>query len=84
MLVSIIPIGNSKGIRIPKDVLSLLNISDKVELNVCDNTIVIQKPTKKVREGWEEAFASMAEQGEDELLIPDMLDVDTNFDWEWD
>jgi antitoxin MazE len=84
MIASVIPIGNSKGVRIPKNILSLLNIEDKVELEVHDNAIVIKKPLKKIREGWEEAFAAMSRQGDDELLIPDSIDIDAGFSWEWD
>ena len=36
MLVSVVPIGNSKGIRIPKSILKQLNIKEKVELEVHD------------------------------------------------
>lgn len=46
MLISVVPIGNSKGIRIPKSILQQLNIEDKVELEVHNREILIRPVTK--------------------------------------
>jgi antitoxin MazE len=80
MLVSVIPIGNSKGIRIPKNILTELNIEDKVEMKVQDNEIVIRRIGKRPRHGWDELFSKMHELSEDELLIPDTLE-NNSFEW---
>lgn len=32
--------------------------------------------SKKVREGWADAFARYAEEGEDEMMLPDYVDLD--------
>jgi len=82
MKISVIRIGNSRGIRIPKTVLEQCRIHEKVNLEVEGDTIIIKPDNKKPREGWEEAFKKMRELKEDELLIDDMIDLDT-FDWEW-
>ncbi|GHV62389.1 peptidase [Spirochaetia bacterium] len=82
MLVSVIPIGNSKGIRLPKNIINELNIDNKVELEVHNKEIILRRVAKKPREGWAEACAAMHERGEDEPLIPDTLE-DTSFEWEW-
>jgi len=82
MKTSVIRIGNSRGIRIPKTVLEQCRINEKVNLEVEGDTIIIKPDKKKPREGWEEAFKKMHELKEDELLIDDMIDLDT-FDWEW-
>lgn len=83
--IKLIQIGNSKGIRIPKHVLTQLNMTDDLELLVDDEHGQINiKPVKKVREGWAEAFKKMHERGEDELIIPDSLDLDFDIEnWEW-
>lgn len=41
--------GNSDGIRIPSNLLKLLNLktNDKVDLNYEDDKIIIRKPKKK-------------------------------------
>lgn len=82
MLVSVIPIGNSKGIRIPKNILQELNIENSVELEIHKEEIVIKPVHKKIREGWAQAFSEMNTNNDDELLIPDNLDIE-NADWEW-
>jgi antitoxin MazE len=81
MLVSIIPIGNSRGIRIPKNIITELNIEDKVEMEVQDNEIVIRRVGKRPRQGWDELFSEMHKLSEDELLIPDTLESNS-FEWE--
>ena len=81
MLVSVIPIGNSKGIRIPKNIITELNIEDKVEMEVQDNEIIIRRVGKRPRQGWDELFLKMHKALEDELLISDTLE-NNSFKWE--
>ena len=80
MLLSVVPIGNSKGIRLSKHVLDRLSIKDKVEMEVIEDSVVL-KPVKVLpREGWKEAFCKMHERAEDVLHeVP----ASENFDWEW-
>ncbi|WP_282780643.1 AbrB/MazE/SpoVT family DNA-binding domain-containing protein [Phaeodactylibacter xiamenensis] len=73
MEISIIQIGNSKGIRLAKTVLERYDITDKVEL-IFKEGFLILKPVKKPRDGWDEAFKKMAERGDDELLIDDVFE----------
>lgn len=82
MLVSIVPIGNSKGIRIPKAILEQCNIGDQMELEVTDGRIVLEPIHETPRSGWNEAFQELAAHGEDTLLISDEIDIDMD-DWEW-
>lgn len=81
MKVSIVSIGNSKGIRIPKSILEQCNFNKEADLQVENNRIVI-KPVKKTREGWDKAFRLMHERKEDALLLDDSLDIEMK-DWEW-
>ena len=73
MRLAIVSIGNSKGIRIPKAVLDKYQMKDSVEVEMRDDAIVL-KPIRKPREGWEEAFRQMHQNGDDKLLIPDVFD----------
>lgn len=82
MKVSLVSIGNSKGIRIPKSILGQCNFNDEAELEVDNNSIVIKPVRKKAREGWDKAFRSMHERKEDVLLLDDSFDIEMK-NWEW-
>ena len=80
----IIRIGNSQGLRIPKQVLDQTRLGEEVELEVQQDQIVI-RPVRHARAGWEDQFREMSEQGDDRLLDGDEL-VPTCWDeaeWEW-
>ena len=80
MEISIIPIGNSKGIRLSKTILEKYNIRDKIEL-ILEKGHIILKPISKPRKGWENAFKEMNNNEDDRLLFNDVFQ-DENFD-EW-
>ena len=82
MKTQIVPIGNSRGVRIPKTLLELCHIRDAVSLSVKGETIMIRPLKHHPRAGWEAAFKKMHQQGEDRQLIPAHLDLDLG-DWEW-
>ncbi len=82
MLVSIVPIGNSRGIRIPKSILQQLDIDEKVELEVHDKELLIRPMKKKPREHWIQEFKRMHNNGDDTLLIENLKEQDI-FSWEW-
>ena len=73
MEISVIRIGNSKGIRLAKTILDTYGIRDKVELILKEGYLIL-KPVSKPREGWEASFKMMHEQGDDELLIDDVFE----------
>jgi antitoxin MazE len=80
MLAQLVSIGNSKGVRIPATLLRQYNIQEEVELLPGKDVIVIRPVSRKPREGWDQAFATMHERGEDRLLLDDSLDLEG---WEW-
>ena len=82
MLLSVVQIGNSKGIRIPKVILEQCNIRDQIELEIENGKIILEPVYDSPRQGWEEAFQEMARNDDDRLLISDGVDIDTE-DWEW-
>ena len=73
MELSIIRIGNSKGIRLNKSILQRYNIQDKVEV-ILEKGRIILKPVPNTRQGWEDAFREMHDEKEDTLLIPDVFE----------
>lgn len=83
MKAQLIRIGNSQGVRIPKAVIDQCRLEGEVEMTVRDNVLVIAA-ARGCREGWDEAFARMAEAGDDTALIPDH--VRSRWDdteWRW-
>ncbi|TGK08865.1 AbrB/MazE/SpoVT family DNA-binding domain-containing protein [Leptospira fletcheri] len=82
MRASVIQIGNSKGIRIPKAILEECQIGEEVELKIDKGKIMIIPVKSKPRDGWEKRFKEMSSNNEDKLLVPDSLDL-SGKDWEW-
>ena len=80
MDISVIAIGNSKGIRLTKTLIEKYNITDTLEL-VLEKEYMILKPKSAARAGWEKSFKKMHDNGDDKLLMPDAFD-DENFE-EW-
>lgn len=80
MLVSVIRIGNSKGIRFPKVVLERLGIKDKMDMEVTDKGIILSPVADIPRKGWAEAFCRMHENNED--ILEDVPGGE-DFEWEW-
>ncbi len=82
MRASIIKIGNSQGIRIPKTVLQQCEIEKEVDIEIKGNLIILKPLHKKAREGWNEAFKQMKKHKDDKLLIDDDIDAQMD-DWKW-
>jgi antitoxin MazE len=80
MEISIISIGNSKGIRLSKTIIEKYNFQDTIEL-ILEKGYIILKPKTKARKGWEKSFKKMNECGDDKILISDVF-TDESFD-EW-
>jgi antitoxin MazE len=78
----IIPIGNSRGIRIPKPLLEQTGLSSEAEISVQNGALVI-RPIKKPQASWAVAFQEMARRGDDALLDdPSRSDWD-EVEWQW-
>lgn len=80
MDVSVIQIGNSKGIRLSKHLLERYNIKDTIEMTL-ENGYIVIKPKASPRKGWEAAFKKMHESGDDKAVMNDVFE-DENFE-EW-
>lgn len=80
MQLSVIDIGNSKGIRLTKTLLEKYNIKDKVELILEKGRIII-KPVSKPRQNWEKAFKQMHVNGDDSFMIDDVFPDENLEEW---
>jgi antitoxin MazE len=80
MELSIINIGNSKGIRLSKTILEKYRIHDKIEL-ILEKGYIVLKPKSEPRVGWEKAFQKMHENGDDQLLVNDVFEDETFEEW---
>ena len=73
MKIKLIPVGNSKGIRIPSSVIKQCGLDDELEMRV-ENGVIMLAPVRSVRAGWGGAFEKMAAAGDDAPLVPDALE----------
>ncbi len=83
MKTRIVQIGNSRGIRIPKQLLEQTGLKGEVDVRAEKNTLII-KAIAQPRAGWAEAARELAATGEDQLL--DDGGPQPKFDqeqWEW-
>lgn len=82
MVTNIIQIGNSKGVILPSELLKRLSLSLKSAVNISidgDSIVIKAQP----RQGWAEAAKCAHENGDDELLIPDVFEDEKFEDWTW-
>ena len=80
MEVSVIKIGNSRGIRFSKTIIERYNIRDTVEM-ILDKGHIIIKPLSRPRKGWDKAFIEMHANGDDKLIIPDIFEEENLEEW---
>lgn len=71
----IIKVGTSLGLIIPGLMVKDcdLKYGTKIEIELRKGELVIKKKNS-VRDGWDEAFAQYAKEGEDKQILPDFLD----------
>jgi len=82
MKSKIISIGNSKGVIIPSSVMKDLGLTDAVEMEVVENTLVIRS-VSKARKGWEEQIALAAKSHNSNDRLPDFFKDEKMEDWTW-
>ena len=78
----VVKIGNSRGIRIPRTVLEQVGLTDEVEMKVEGNKLIIQA-ARHPRQGWEEHFADMAKNSDDQLLDEAHPTQGNEEEWIW-
>jgi antitoxin MazE len=80
MEVSVVKIGNSRGIRFSKTIIERYNIRDTVDL-ILDKGQIIIKPLSKQRKGCDKAFMEMHANGDDKLIMPDIFEEENLEEW---
>lgn len=84
-MTTLIRIGNSQGVRIPKAIIEQAQLEDKeLVFKISDDGLLIQ-PLQKPRKGWKKEFDKIlktegADQIDQEWLDAPLTD---NEDWEW-
>ena len=73
MEISVIRIGNSRGIRLSKALLDRYDIRDSVDLELRKNHININ-PLSQPRKGWDKAFMEMNANGDDRVHVNEILE----------
>lgn len=84
MLTKIVPIGNSRGIRIPKAMLEHCGFGEEVELQAKNGALIL-RPVATRRAAWADAFGGMA-AAKDDVLVHADAPAATQFDaeeWKW-
>ncbi len=69
MKTSLIAIGNSRGVRIPKPYIEKCGLEGELEIDIVDGAVLIRSP-RRPRSGWADAFERMAREGDDKLPGP--------------
>jgi antitoxin MazE len=84
MKATLVRIGNSRGIRLPKPVIEQCGFETEVEMEVHHHELVIRSSAQP-RDGWGTAFARMNECGDDELLdrVAESGPTWDEEEWEW-
>ena len=84
MRTKVIPIGNSRGIRIPKALIEELGLTGEVELQV-DGCGLLIRPAEAPALNWADFAAGWEQEGGDGLLegwdFPNKFDEE---EWTWD
>ena len=83
MRAAIHRIGNSQGVILPKPLLRQIGLTEgEAELTVEHDAIVLRKPKRKAREGWEEDSKMLAAAGDDALVWPEFANEgDDDLTW---
>ena len=83
MKVKLVPVGNSRGVRIPQAFIRACGFEDHVDMRIEKNAIVLVAP-RRPRQDWDAPFEKTAAAGDDALLLPDHAASDwDDTEWEW-
>lgn len=82
MRTHLIRVGNSRGIRLPKPLISQAKLTDEVELHIKDGAIVIENASSP-RKDWATAAKALHDRAEDALLMPSNPTSFDEKDWTW-
>ncbi len=81
MRVSLIPIGNSQGIRLPKSVIEQAGLTPELELEVGDGRVILSR-IGNPRQNWEQDAMACRAAETDQLDDWDATIADFEGKWE--
>jgi antitoxin MazE len=82
MRAKIIKIGNSQGLRIPKNLIEECNIHKIVAIKVHENSLIITA-CNETRKDWDKRFGALQHENEEALSL--LLNSSNSFDnEEWE
>ena len=78
------PVGNSKGVRLPKALLAQCGITDRIKLTVTPDGLLVS-PVAAPREGWEQALEASpcAETAEEFAAFGSLSTTFDETEWTW-
>ena len=83
-MTTLIRIGNSQGVRIPKAIIEQAQLNDKeLKFKIIDDGLLIQ-PLKKPREGWKKQFEKVQLVNNSNEIDKEWLDAPLVEDEEWE
>lgn len=84
MVLRLVQIGKSQGIRLPKSIIDQFNFNDAIEAEIKREGLLLRKKIKS-RAGWKKRILKEIKKGGcPEMLIPDS--IQSEFDeseWQW-
>ena len=66
MLVTLVRIGNSRGVRLPKAVIEQAGLEEEIDREVKDGKVILSS-ARKARAGWDAVARACREAEQDEL-----------------
>ena len=84
-MTTLIRVGNSQGVRIPKALIEQAQLSNnELVFQVVDEGLLI-RPVKRSRQGWKEQFDQVLQSKESDSADQEWLDapLSADEDWEW-
>jgi antitoxin MazE len=82
MKTRLVRIGNSRGVRLPKTIITQAGLTEEVELGVRDGAVVIARATS-TRSGWAAAASQMRQRDDDRLLDAPTPPRFDDKEWQW-
>jgi antitoxin MazE len=84
MKAKIIKIGNSKGIRLPNEIIKKYNLDQEVTLELNEDSIALKPVEVDPRAGWEEIYKKMdhtfSQEDKEWMEFGNEFDLE---DWTW-
>jgi antitoxin MazE len=81
MHATLVQIGNSQGVRIPKTMIEHLGLKKDLELDIQGGALVI-RPSHQTRSGWADAAAQCHKLGDDAMTDWEATTSDFAGDWQ--